>query len=93
MKINKKKHNAVNDSDSHFYISLQEEQKLVNKYAGHGIIAFTKKGQWNNKEIVSTNKIIDKYINKNYDDTKDTDSFVIHYSKKGVHIVPVDKKE
>lgn len=87
------KHNIPNSYSSYFYISLKEEQELINKYAGKGIIKFDRKGRWNNKEIITTDKLIGKYINKNYNTVVDTNSFVIHYSEKGTHIVPANKKE
>ena len=87
------KHNIVNDNDSYFYINLKQEQKLVNKYAGTGTIKFDRKGKWNNKELIIIDGIVGKYINKNYDTLVDTNSFIIHYSNKGVHIVPANKRE
>lgn len=93
MEDKQNKHNVKNDNDSYFYISLEEEQKLVNENAGKGIIMFDKKGSWNNKELVVTDKIIGKYINKNYDTIRETNSFIIHYSKEGVHIVPADRRK
>lgn len=90
-------HNLEDDKyvegKSYFNIILKEEQKLVNKYAGNGFIPNTKKGELTNKEICTTDKIIGKYINKNLKKEVDTNSFVIHYSKDGVHIVPADFRE
>lgn len=74
---------------SYFNIDIKEEQKLVNEYATKGYTALTIKGNIQNKEICSTNKVIGVYINKNYNVEEETNSFVIHYSEKnGVHIVP-----
>ena len=45
-----------------------------------------------NKEIIETNKYIGYAINPiNTEETK-TKVFTIHYSKKGVHIVPCFKE-
>lgn len=74
---------------SYFNIDIKEEQKLVNEYATKGYTPLTIKGNIQNKEICSTNKVIGVYINKNYNVEEETNSFVIHYSEKnGVHIVP-----
>ena len=74
---------------SYFNIDIKEEQKLVNEYATKGYTPLTIKGNIQNKEICSTNKVIGAYINKNYNVEEETNSFVIHYSEKnGVHIVP-----
>ena len=93
IEVKQNKHNIVNDNDSYFYITLADEQKLVNKYAGTGIIKFDRSGNWNNKELITIDKIIGKYINKNYNTVVDTNSFIIHYSQKGTHIVPANKRE
>ena len=77
---------------SYFNLSIEEEQELVNEFAGTGYIPSTTSGNLKNVEICKTDKIIGKYINKNYEIEEDTNSFVIHYSKKGVHIVPANKR-
>ena len=90
-------HNINSDNyvkgKSYFNISLEEEQELIYKYAGSGFIPNTQKGNLTNKEICTTNKIIGTYINKNLNKEIKTNSFVIHYSKDGVHIVPADYRE
>lgn len=86
------KHNIENTDNSYFYISLEKEQELINKYAGTGEIKFDKNSKWNKKELIVTDKIIGKYINKNYGTIRETNSFVIHYSEDGVHIVPADRR-
>ena len=97
IKSKQERHNINSKSyiagKSYFNISLKEEQELVNKLAGYGYIPATKSGELTNKEICIADKIIGKYINKNMNKTIDTNSFVIHYSKDGVHIVPADYKE
>lgn len=61
---------------------MDEIQKLVNDFAGTG--------QWKtaNKEMVDFGKIIGKYVDINTGEVLDTTRGIIHYSKKGVHIVP-----
>jgi hypothetical protein len=57
-------------------------QKLVDEFAGTG--------QWKtaNKEMVDFGKNIGKYVDINTGEILDTTRGIIHYSKKGVHIVP-----
>ena len=43
---------------SYFNIDIKEEQKLVNEYATKGYTPLTIKGNIQNKEICSTNKVI-----------------------------------
>lgn len=48
-----------------------------------------------NKEIITINENVGKYILKDNDEiimNEDTNSFTIHYSKNGVHITPARKR-
>lgn len=73
------------------YINIDNEkiQELINKYAGTGRPRFKKNGEWNNtEEIITNDDIVGKAINNLNGKEADTTVFKIHYSKKGVHIVP-----
>lgn len=87
-----KGHNNYIQGRSYLLVSMEEAQKLVNKYAGTGILIRDSNGNWSNKEIVKTDKDIGVYININTGIEAITDRFIIHYSKKGVHIVPAKKE-
>lgn len=91
------KHNINSDKyvkgKSYFNIDIEEQQKMVNDYAGNGYIYADAKGNLTNKELCVTNKIIGKYINKNKNTEVETNSFVIHYARDGVHIVPADYRK
>ena len=71
-------------------ISKEEAQKLIDKFQGTGTKGKNNKsGEWT--EFVDADTIIGKYYrNGQYWDTK---RFVIHYSKKGSHIIPVQPRE
>ncbi len=71
-------------------ISKDEAQKLIDKFQGTGTKGKNNKnGEWT--EFVDADTIIGKYYrNGQYWDTK---RFVIHYSKKGSHIIPVQPRE
>ena len=61
---------------------VDDIQKLIDDFAGTG--------QWKtaNKEMVDFGKNIGKYVDINTGEIIDTIRGIIHYSKKGVHIVP-----
>ena len=80
--------NYIN-SKSYLTISSKEAQTLVNKYSGKGIINFDKNGKWDKKEIIEGDKKIGMVKTKKGE--TETNSFKIHYSKTGVHIVPYKK--
>lgn len=63
-------------------------QELVNKYAGTGEIWRDKTGKWTHKEIVVADDIVGYDVSDLDGSITPTKSFTIHYSKKGVHIVP-----
>lgn len=74
---------------SYVTISDNETLDLVKKYSGKGKIKINSKGEWDNTEIIVTNKktigvVID---NRNGNSVK-TSVFKIHYRANGIHIVP-----
>lgn len=73
---------------SYLTISVEEAQSLVDKYAGTGDIKWTNSGSWANKEIVMADKVIGVCVDPVTGEEMETRRFTIHYSKKGVHIVP-----
>ena len=83
--------NNYTEGRSYLTISKDEAQNLVNKYAGKGIINFNKNGKWDKKEIITVDQEIG--IAKSKLGEFKTNSFKIHYSKDGVHIVPYKKGE
>ena len=70
------------------YLNADEDvQALVNKYAGTGKIVRSASGRWESKEQVKADHPIGFAVSKNSGEAE-TSAFTIHYSKKGVHIVP-----
>ena len=65
--------------------------QLVKKYAGTGIIKRDMQGKWTHKEEVTASHPIGYAVSMVDGSATETSTFIIHYSKKGVHIVP--KKE
>lgn len=86
-----KGHNNYIEGRSYLTISKEETQKLVNKYAGTGDIRFNTKGEWDRKELITVNKNIGVNIDNKTGIESKTNKFKIHYSNKGVHIVPTLK--
>lgn len=81
-------HNNYKDGRSYLTISISEVQELVNKYAGTGDINRDKKGVWKHTETVSIDRIIGVDIDNRTGQKYETDTFKIHYSKNGTHVVP-----
>ena len=86
-----KGHNNYIEGRSYIIISSEEVQKLINKYAGTGMLIRTKNGKWAKQEMITTNTLIGYDVNDISGDETATKAFKIHYSNKGTHIVP--KKE
>lgn len=73
---------------SYIYGNLETAQELVDTYHGKGEPQFNGKGEWNNKEIVSADHIIGVNVKMDTGEETETSRFVIHYGKKGTHVVP-----
>ena len=67
--------------------TVDDAQKLVDEFAGTG--------EWigQNKERVNFGKVIGKYVDPITKESVDTTVGMIHYSKKGTHIVPAQPIE
>ena len=85
-------HNNYIEGRSYLTIDVKELQSLVNKYAGTGELQRDRQGHWNHKEVVATGKKIGVYKDLKGNELS-TDIATIHYSKKGVHVVPAKPKE
>lgn len=81
-------HNNYIPGRSYLTISEDQVQNLVHKYAGTGWIRRDGNERWSHKEIITADKIIGVVVDPLTGKKKETRKFVIHYSKKGVHIVP-----
>ncbi len=68
-------------------INAEEVQKIIDSQSGTGIIKTDRKGNPKPQEQISCNKNIGKYYYKGKYIA--TNKAVIHYSKKGAHLVPV----
>ncbi|MFT8313185.1 MAG: phage minor capsid protein [Clostridium sp.] len=82
-------HNNYIEGRSYLTIPEKEVQELVNKYAGKGTIRLNQNGKWDKKEIITVNKDIGVNVNNITKVESTTNRFKLHYSKKGVHIVPM----
>ena len=79
-------HNNYIEGRSIFYGTVDDAQKLVDKFAGTG--------QWlgNDRERIDFGKIIGEYVDPNTKKGLKTTMGLIRYSKKGTHIVPSQPK-
>ncbi|MEA5059370.1 MAG: phage minor capsid protein [Candidatus Pelethousia sp.] len=73
---------------SYIYGGLEAAQSLVNQYSGTGEIRLDRKGNWTHKEYAMADHIIGAVIDLNTSNAAETRAFLIHYGKKGTHIVP-----
>lgn len=72
-------------------INEEKAQELISRFSGKGIVGYTKNGKSRNVEKVNFNEYIGYYI---YGGEKHpTTKGVIHYSKRGSHIVPIRGEE
>ena len=83
-------HNNYIPGRSYLTIPEDQAQNLVNKYAGTGRMQRDRKDRWSHKEIIISDEIIGMSVDPVTGEEKETNKFVIHYSKKGVHIVPCE---
>lgn len=75
---------------SYITISDKKALELVKNFKGKGQIKISKKtGEWDNEETILTNtENVGIVVNNLNGKTAETSVFRIHYSDKGVHIVP-----
>ena len=85
-------HNNYTEGRSYLTMDAKEIQELANKYAGMGKLQRDGQGHWNHKEIVNMGKTIGVYKDLAGKELPTTIA-TIHYSKKGIHVVPAKPKE
>ncbi|KXT79107.1 Phage minor capsid protein [Streptococcus sp. DD13] len=74
---------------SYLTVSMEEAAKLIKRYSGTGQFRYSDKdGYIPKKEIIQHDGKIGIYIDQSTGEMFETDSFRIHYSKTGAHIVP-----
>ncbi|MGM0174100.1 polymorphic toxin type 50 domain-containing protein [Enterococcus sp. DIV0800] len=85
-------HNNYKSGKSYLLENV-DPQQLVNEFAGTGEILRRRNGDWANKELIFQDEFIGVNIEKDTPSQIEfTKGFTIHYSKKGVHIVPTVRK-
>lgn len=73
---------------SYIYGTIEDTQRLVDKYSGSGEPKFDKRGRWVNKEFVNASDPIGVYVDAQTKEETPTSRFSIHYGAKGTHVVP-----
>lgn len=81
-------HKNFIEGRSYLTISIEEAQEIANKYAGNGTILLDKDGKWKMQEIIEADRIIGIDVDDISGNEIKTNKAKIHYSKKGIHIVP-----
>ena len=72
--------------------TLSDAQELINTHHGTGEIRFSNAGNWIGKEFITLDRDIGTHIDDITKVETITNSFGIHYSKRGAHIVPSRRK-
>lgn len=80
---NYKESNSIWDS------ARKDPQEAIHEKLGTGQKQYTKKGEWNQKEVVDFDEDIGFYVNAETLERVPTNKAKIHYSKNGSHIVPM----
>ena len=70
----------------------EEAQELISTYHGTGEIRLDRRGNWIGKEFIALDRDIGTHIDDVTKIETVTNSFAIHYSKRGAHIVPSRRK-
>lgn len=85
-------HNNFTEGRSYLTITQEQVLELVNKYAGSGQLIRSASGSFQYKERVTVGEDIAIYVDMEGHE-EPTNTFIIHYSKQGVHIVPARRKD
>lgn len=78
--------------DPHRSELTADPQELLDLYAGKSTPRFTNAGNWSGKEFFSHSSPIGIWKNEDGDEAP-TNRGMIHYGKKGAHIIPAKPKE
>ncbi len=78
---------------SYIFGNAQTAQELIDRYHGTGEIRFSDKGDWIKKEFVRMDHDIGMRVNPKTGEGTPTNTFAIHYSKNGTHVVPAKRRD
>ena len=70
-------------------VTVKQLQDMVDRLAGSGGIRNGRDGIWNSHEEIEASDIVGFCVDPQTGEIVQTHRFIIHYSKTGVHIVPV----
>lgn len=87
-----REHNNYIQGRSYLTISVDEAQTLVNRHAGTGELLRDTKNKWKHQELIRTKQQIGVDVDQLTGEERPTTDFKIHYSNKGVHIVPYKER-
>lgn len=83
-------HNNYMEGRSYFEqgTTVEQIQKAINKYAGTGRVEIRRDGKPSNKEVIRVPELTGYDVDKLSGEVHKTHLFKVHYSDKGVHLVP-----
>ena len=79
-------HNNYQPEKSYLTISMKEAEKLIREKSGTGVFVSTN----SNRERIDFGQVIGVFVDEKTGKATPTTKGLIHYSKKGAHIVPSD---
>lgn len=86
-------HKSHTADRSYIYGTIEDAQKIVDRFGGTGSFIFAKNGQWTQKERIVCDKPIGVHVNKRTGEQTETNAALVIYSKTGTHVVPRKEDE
>lgn len=80
------------ENGNHKGILTEDTEMLIEKYFYSATPRFDAKGNWTKRAAFEHDSVIGVYITESGDERMETTRGIIHYSKKGSHIVPAYPK-
>ena len=78
---------------SFLYGTIEDAQRLVDKYSGTGEPKLDRRGNWTHKEFVTADHIVGESVNPETGIGSPTHRFAIHYGKRGTHVAPMEERK
>lgn len=76
------------DGRSYLYGDIHDAQRLIDELSTTGEPVYDENCNWTRKERVSSDRIIGLHVDDTTGETSETRKAMIHYSKRGAHIMP-----
>ena len=81
-------HKSHTPDRSYIFGTVDDAQRLVDRYGGTGKLVPAQSGQWTRKERITCDRPIGVHVDKNTGTKTVTNKAIIIYSKTGTHVMP-----